>query len=130
MIGDRNLQTLADACLKGQFSDRDGAELVRLASRCLQYESSGRPNIKYLVAVLTSLQKDKDTEVPSHVLMGRGSFMSPLSPFGEACLRKDLNAMLEMLDKIGYKDDELVGLTGFLTVVSKLLNHFRRTLIP
>ncbi|KAL0700442.1 hypothetical protein Bca4012_056564 [Brassica carinata] len=105
LIRDRNL--LADSCLKGQFSDSDGAELIRLASRCLQYEARERPNIKYLITALTHLQKD--AEVPTHVLMGRGAFASPLSPFGEACLRKDLNAMLEMLDKIGYKDDESVS---------------------
>ncbi|KAH0876371.1 hypothetical protein HID58_063765 [Brassica napus] len=109
LIRDRNLQKLADSCLKGQLSDSDGAELVRMASRCLQYEARGRPNIKYLITALTALQKDKDAEVPSHVLMGRGDFVSPLSPFGEACMRKDLNTMLEMLDKIGYKDDESVS---------------------
>lgn len=120
MIRDRKLQTLADSCLKGQFSDSDGAELVRLASRCLQYEARERPNLKYLIAALTTLQKDKDAEVPSHVLMGRGTFVSPLSPFGEACLRKDLNAMLEMLDKIGYKDDESVSLTLLYQTVKSL----------
>ncbi|KAF2545288.1 hypothetical protein F2Q70_00019076 [Brassica cretica] len=109
LIRDRNLQKLADSCLKGQLSDSDGAELVRMASRCLQYEARGRPNIKYLITALTALQKDKDAEVPSHVLMGRGASVSPLSPFGEACMRKDLNTMLEMLDKIGYKDDESVS---------------------
>lgn len=110
MIRDRNLQTLTDSCLEGQFSDSDGTELVRLASRCLQYEASERPNIKSLVTALISLQKD--TEVPSHVLMGlpqSGTCVSPLSPFGEACSRKDLIAMLEILDKIGYKDDEDVS---------------------
>ncbi|KAF8113020.1 hypothetical protein N665_0058s0116 [Sinapis alba] len=110
LIRDRSLHTLADSCLKGQFADSDdGAELVvRLACRCLQYEASGRPNIKYLITALTHLQKD-DAEVPSHVLMGRGSFVSPLSSFGEACLGMDLNAMHEMLYKIGYKDDESVS---------------------
>jgi BR-signaling kinase len=29
-----------------------------------------------------------------------------LTPFGEACLRLDLTAIHEMLEKIGYKDDE------------------------
>ncbi|VVA89613.1 unnamed protein product [Arabis nemorensis] len=107
LIRDRNLQTLTDSCLEGQLSDSDGTELVRLASRCLQYEASERPNIKSLVTALISLQKD--TEFPSHVLMGMpqsGTRVSPLSPFGEACSRKDLTAMLEFLDKIGYKDDE------------------------
>lgn len=30
----------------------------------------------------------------------------PLSPLGEACLRMDLTAIHEILEKIGYKDDE------------------------
>lgn len=29
-----------------------------------------------------------------------------LTPFGEACLRLDLTAIHEKLEKIGYKDDE------------------------
>jgi hypothetical protein len=29
-----------------------------------------------------------------------------LTPFGEACLRMDLTAIHEILEKIGYKDDE------------------------
>lgn len=29
-----------------------------------------------------------------------------LSPFGEACSRMDLTAIHEMLEKVGYKDDE------------------------
>lgn len=29
-----------------------------------------------------------------------------LTPLGEACLRTDLTAIHEMLDKSGYKDDE------------------------
>lgn len=30
----------------------------------------------------------------------------PLSPLGEACKRMDLTAIHEVLEKIGYKDDE------------------------
>ncbi|KAH0933690.1 hypothetical protein HID58_010807 [Brassica napus] len=113
LIRDRNLQTLTDSCLDGQFSESDGTELVRLASRCLQYEARERPNTKSLVTALTPLQKD--TEVPSHVLMGlpHSGSVSPLSPLGEACSRKDLTAMLEILDKLGYKDDE--GVTNELS---------------
>ena len=29
-----------------------------------------------------------------------------LTPFGEACLRVDLTAIYQILEKIGYKDDE------------------------
>ncbi|CAH9103186.1 unnamed protein product [Cuscuta epithymum] len=106
LIRDRNLQMLTDSCLEGQFSNDDGTELVRIASRCLQYEPRERPNAKSLVAALMPLQKE--TEVPSHVLMGipmNGESMS-LSPLGEACLRKDLTAIHEILEKLGYKDDE------------------------
>ncbi|XP_062155537.1 serine/threonine-protein kinase BSK3-like [Alnus glutinosa] len=109
LIRDRNLQMLTDSCLEGQFSDDEGTELVRLASRCLQYEPRERPNPKSLVSALTPLQKD--TEVPSHVLMGipHSASFSPLSPLGEACSRRDLTAMQEVLEKIGYKDDEGVA---------------------
>ncbi|ESQ36806.1 hypothetical protein EUTSA_v10007855mg [Eutrema salsugineum] len=126
LIRDGNLERLTDSCLEGQFSDTDVTELVRLASRCLQYDARERPNIKSLVPALISLQKD--TDVPSHVLMGlpqSGTFVSPLSPLGEACLRKDLNAMLEMLDKIGYKDDEDVSRQVFR--LYQLSNHLEVT---
>lgn len=47
-------------------------------------------------------------QVPSHVLMGipHGGAALPLSPLGEACLRMDLTAMHEIVEKLGYKDDE------------------------
>jgi BR-signaling kinase len=60
LIRDRNLQMLTDSCLEGQFSSDDGTELVRLASRCLQYELRERPSLKSLVAALTPLQKEND----------------------------------------------------------------------
>lgn len=49
---------LTDSCLEGQFSNDDGTELVRLASRCLQYEPRERPNSKSLVTALIPLQKE------------------------------------------------------------------------
>nr|GEW44002.1 probable serine/threonine-protein kinase At5g41260 [Tanacetum cinerariifolium] len=106
LIRDRNLQMLTDSCLEGQFSNDDGTELVRLASRCLQYEPRERPNSKSLVAALTVLQKE--TEVPSYVLMGipATNAFSPRSALGEACLRMDLTAIHEILETVSYKDDE------------------------
>lgn len=106
LIRDRNIQMLMDSCLEGQFSDNDATELVRLASRCLQYEPRERPNPKSLVSTLLPLQKE--TEIPSHVLMGipHGASDLALSPFGDACLRMDLTAIHEILENIGYKDDE------------------------
>ncbi|CAI0476288.1 unnamed protein product [Linum tenue] len=46
-------------------------------------------------------------DVPSHVLMGVPDVAAavPLSPLGEACLRNDMTAIHEILEKIGYKDD-------------------------
>ncbi|KOM57298.1 hypothetical protein LR48_Vigan11g033000 [Vigna angularis] len=109
VIRGRNIQMLTDSCLEGQFSDDDGTELVRLASRCLQYEPRERPNPKSLAAALAPLQKE--TEVPSHVLMGiqHSTNFASLSPLGEACSRKDLTAIHEVLENIGYKDDEGVA---------------------
>ncbi|KAG7031198.1 putative serine/threonine-protein kinase [Cucurbita argyrosperma subsp. argyrosperma] len=106
LIRDRNLQMLTDSCLEGQFSNDEGTELVRLASRCLQYEPRERPNSKSLVSSLTPLQQDAET--PSHVLLGVPHDASdlPLTPLGEACLRMDLTVIHEILERINYKDDE------------------------
>ncbi|KAA8549342.1 hypothetical protein F0562_001026 [Nyssa sinensis] len=110
LIRGKNYLMLMDSCLEGHFSNDDGTELVRLASRCLQYEPRERPNAKSLVTALASLQKE--TEVPSHVLMGiphgtaSSTQMSVLSPLGEACSRMDLTAIHEILESVGYKDDE------------------------
>jgi BR-signaling kinase len=110
LIRGKNFQMLMDSGLEGHFSNEDGTELVRLASRCLQYEARERPNAKSLVTALISLQKE--TEVASYVLLGipSGAVSSKepllLSPLGEACLRMDLTAIHEILEKLGYKDDE------------------------
>ncbi|KAK8480010.1 hypothetical protein V6N13_060368 [Hibiscus sabdariffa] len=106
LIRDRNIQMLIDSCLEGQFSNDDGTELILLASRCLQYEPRERPTPKSLVSAIIPLQRD--AEVPSHVLMGirNGADAIPLSPLGESCLRMDLTAIHEVLENLGYKDDE------------------------
>lgn len=110
LIRGKNFLMLMDSALEGHFSNDDGTELVRLASRCLQYEARERPNAKSLVSALMSLQKE--TEVPSYVLMGiphetaSTKQQLTLTPFGDACLRMDLTAIHEILEKLGYKDDE------------------------
>ncbi|CAN6230101.1 unnamed protein product [Urochloa humidicola] len=110
LIRDRNFNMLTDSCLEGQFSNEEGTELVRLASRCLHYEPRERPNVRSLLQSLAPLQKDVET--PSYELMDipRGGASSiqtlPLSPLAEACSRKDLTAIHEILEKTGYKDDE------------------------
>lgn len=49
-----------DSALEGHFSNDEGTELVRLASRCLQSEARERPNAKSLVISLMSLQKEAE----------------------------------------------------------------------
>ncbi|KAJ4820643.1 Kinase protein with tetratricopeptide repeat domain [Rhynchospora pubera] len=106
LIRAKNFQVLIDSCLEGHFSNSDGTELVRLASRSLPYE----PSIKSLLSALTSLQKDSN--VPSYELME--IYHDPtsseqnldMSPLGEACARTDLTAIHEILENTGYKDDE------------------------
>ncbi|RDX75123.1 putative serine/threonine-protein kinase BSK3 [Mucuna pruriens] len=113
LIRGKNFLMLMDSCLEGHFSNDDGTELVRLASRCLQYEPRERPNVKSLVTALTSLQKE--TSVLSNVLMGipdrslSSKETVSLTPFGDACSRRDLTAIHEILEKVGYKDDEDVA---------------------
>ncbi|KAA3464868.1 putative serine/threonine-protein kinase [Gossypium australe] len=60
LIRGKNFLMLMDSALEGHFSNDDGAELVRLASRCLQYEARERPNAKSLVVSLMSLQKEAE----------------------------------------------------------------------
>ncbi|KAJ1406929.1 Tetratricopeptide-like helical domain superfamily [Sesbania bispinosa] len=113
LIRGKNFQLLMDSCLEGHFSDDDGTELVRLATRCLQYEPRERPNAKSLVTALTPLQKE--TSVPSLVLLGipdesaSSKETISLTPFGEACSKRDLNSIHEILERAGYKDDEDVA---------------------
>ncbi|KAI8025227.1 Serine/threonine-protein kinase BSK3 [Camellia lanceoleosa] len=124
LIRDRNLEMLTDSFLEGKFSDDARTELVRLASRYLQYEPQERPNPKSLVAILTTLQENTKVCYESLVScctssssclnghLASASF-SPKSPLGEACLRMDLTAIHEILENIGYKDDE--GVTNELS---------------
>ncbi|CAM6094119.1 unnamed protein product [Calypogeia fissa] len=109
LIRGKNMLLLMDSYLEGQFSNDDGTELVRLASRCLQFEPRERPNAKMLVTSLTPLQK-RTEQIPSFIMMGitRGDSSPPLtlSALGEACSRNDLTAVHEILVKTGYKDDE------------------------
>lgn len=111
LIKGKNCAMLMDSALEGHFSNEDGTELVRLATRCLQYEARERPNVRSLVTSLATLQKESD--VPSYDLMGipheteaEEEQQLSLTPFGDACLRLDLTAIHEILNKIGYKDDE------------------------
>lgn len=76
LIRVKNMLLLMDSSFEGQFSNDDGTELVRLASRCLQFEPRERPNAKMLVSALTPLQRR--TEVSS-LLVSLHSDLGPLS---------------------------------------------------
>ncbi|KAL2898838.1 Serine/threonine-protein kinase BSK5 [Bienertia sinuspersici] len=128
LIRGKNFTMLIDSNLEGHFSNDDGTELVRLASRCLQYEARERPNARSLVAALAPLQKE--TEVPLILFSSETLLFSllllcsfscvdgyfswngitkdslTLTPLGEACSRLDLTAIHEILEDTGYKDDE------------------------
>ncbi|KAG5068934.1 hypothetical protein JHK85_001311 [Glycine max] len=125
LIRGKNFLMLMDSALEGHFSKDDGTELVRLASRCLQYEARERPNAKSLVASLMSLQNETEHADEVHPYFLYSFLVGPLicsngsparncilnkaitlTPFGEACLRLDLTAIHEILEKTGYKDDE------------------------
>ncbi|KAM3299071.1 hypothetical protein ACQJBY_012940 [Aegilops geniculata] len=67
LIRDRNFSMLTDSCLEGQFSNEEGTELVRLASRCLHYEPRERPNVRSMVQALAPLQKDVEVNFPYSV---------------------------------------------------------------
>lgn len=111
LIRGNNMLSLMDSHLEGQYTNEDGTELVRLASRCLQSEPRERPNVRALVASLVQLQRR--TDVPSYVMLGvlREPPPEPLpivaraSPLKDACSRMDLTAIHEILVKIHYKDD-------------------------
>ncbi|KAL0336798.1 UNVERIFIED_CONTAM: Serine/threonine-protein kinase BSK5 [Sesamum calycinum] len=63
LIRGKNFLMLMDSCLEGHFSNDDGTELVKLATRCLQYEARERPNAKSLVTSLMSLQKETEKTI-------------------------------------------------------------------
>ncbi|KAI8023482.1 Serine/threonine-protein kinase BSK5 [Camellia lanceoleosa] len=58
----KNFCDVDGPCLEGHFSNDEGIELVRLASRCLQDEPRERPNAKSLVIVLASSRKKPSQE--------------------------------------------------------------------
>eukprot|EP00250_Pteridium_aquilinum_P004654 c14863_g3_i1 orf=125-1309(+) len=111
LIKGKNMLSLMDSHLEGQFTTEEGTELIRLASRCLQYEPRERPSVRALVASLVPLQRK--VEVPSYVMLGvrREPPPEPMpivarsSALRDACSRMDLTAIHEHLVKLHYKDD-------------------------
>lgn len=48
---------------------------------------------------------------------------TPLSPLGEACLRTDLTAIHEILEKLSYKDDEGAATEVSFLILNLVINY-------
>ncbi|CAN1295955.1 Serine/threonine-protein kinase BSK2 [Linum perenne] len=126
LIRGENLLLLMDSSLEGQYANEDAAQLVELASKCLQYEAKDRPDVQYLLTAVAPLQKQK--EVSSLSLMGLSrtpvTLPTMLSPLGKACNRMDLSAVHEVLLKTGYREEEGAEneVCFTITVVSSVAN--------
>ncbi|XP_022760103.1 probable serine/threonine-protein kinase At5g41260 isoform X4 [Durio zibethinus] len=107
------------SCFGLMKNSRDGKSYsTNLAFTPPEYLRTGRvtpESVMYsfgtLLLDLLSGKHIPPSHVPSHVLMGilHGADAVPLSPLGEACLRMDLTAIHEVLEKLGYRDDEGVA---------------------
>ncbi|KAL0728748.1 hypothetical protein Bca4012_024841 [Brassica carinata] len=115
----KNYLVLMDSALDGQLSDEDRTELMHIVSRCLKTEPEERPSMTFLMATLSRLQKRAELW-PSNVkrLMHSSSNNLPekstkpateilkLAPFRDACLRVDLSTIHELLEKLGYGEED------------------------
>ncbi|CAF1877297.1 BnaC02g03660D [Brassica napus] len=75
----KNYLMLMDSALDGQFFDENRRELMHIASRCLKTEPEERPK------------------------------PLKLTPFGDASLRVDLCTIHELLEKLGYGEEDGVA---------------------
>ncbi|KFK24619.1 hypothetical protein AALP_AA8G002700 [Arabis alpina] len=117
----KNYLVLMDSALDGQFSDEDRTELMHIASRCLKTKPEERPSMKFLMATLSRLQKRAELwPINVKKLMHSPSINLPekakpttealkLTPFGDACSREDLSSIHELLEKLGYREDDGVS---------------------
>ncbi|CAH8309733.1 unnamed protein product [Eruca vesicaria subsp. sativa] len=113
----KNYLVLMDSALDGQYSDEDRTELIHLATRCLRFEPDQRPCMKFLVLALSRLDKRADsepnvkgekTQALSYTKHAIKKKPLRLTAFGEACWRVDLNIIHELLEKLGYEEDDVV----------------------
>ncbi|CAH8356325.1 unnamed protein product [Eruca vesicaria subsp. sativa] len=111
----KNFLVLMDSALDGQFSDEDRTELIHLASRCLRPEPDKRPSIKFLLSALSRLERRaeswpnvKGENIPAPLYNTKPSTKKSLrlSPLAEACWRVDLCSIHELLEKLGYGEDD------------------------
>ncbi|KAG2279312.1 hypothetical protein Bca52824_050532 [Brassica carinata] len=93
----KNYLMLMDSALDGQFFDENRRELMHIASRCLKTEPEERPN--FISSASNNLpEKTKPATEPLK-----------LTPFGDASLRVDLCTIHELLEKLGYGEEDGVA---------------------
>ncbi|KAJ4893201.1 Protein kinase protein with tetratricopeptide repeat domain [Raphanus sativus] len=111
----KNYLVLMDSALDGQVSDEDRTELIHLASRCFRPEPAERPSIKFLMSALSRLEKraelwpklkEANILAPSYPKPATNQPLR-LTPLGEACSRVDLSGIHELLEKLGYGEDDV-----------------------
>ncbi|KAH0853680.1 hypothetical protein HID58_092976 [Brassica napus] len=105
------------------FSDEDRAELIHLASRCFRREPDERPSIKFLMSALSRLEKraelwpklkEENIPDPSYTKPATNQPLR-LTPLGEACSRVDLSGIHELLEKLGYGEDDVSVTNEFMS---------------
>ncbi|XP_047339894.1 serine/threonine-protein kinase BSK5-like [Impatiens glandulifera] len=105
LIDSKDYFALLDASLVGNIPKNEAMELIKLVSRCMQNEPSERPNTKSLLGTLAPLQKETEVMLaPSRV-----TATPVLTPIAEAIANGDLSVIYEILQKVGYKDDDGVA---------------------
>ncbi|CAH8338185.1 unnamed protein product [Eruca vesicaria subsp. sativa] len=114
----KNYLVLMDSALDGQFADEDRTELMNIASRCLKTEPEERPSMRFLIGTLSRLLKRAELRPTNNkLLMHSTSNNLPektktatetlkLTPFGDACLRVDLCTVHELLERVGYGEED------------------------
>ena len=68
IIRGKSALVLMDSSLEGQYENDAAATMIELASKCLQYESRDRPDIKFLLEAVDPLQKQKEVYFISGVI--------------------------------------------------------------
>ncbi|KAK1620735.1 hypothetical protein QYE76_026252 [Lolium multiflorum] len=117
LVRDWKFSAHRDSALLGQFSEEEGAKLVRLASECLQSEPSQLPTLTSIIEALRPLERDAEDTSSGQI---------SLSPVALACSRKDLTLIFEMLESTGYKVDEITSNERWTNQVHDILNSKKK----
>lgn len=99
-----------DSHLEGNYPEEDAAMVFDLASKCLHNNPNERPEIRDIISVIATLQQKLD--VPSYTMLGISKLEKlemerPKSLIYDACHQMDLEALLQILEAMEYKEDEV-----------------------